>query len=76
LIAKKSKETGLNTFGLMFYNNLLSVPALVLLVYGTEANVLLAYEHWADPGFHVTYDGISFNFFSWCFGDLLYRLFC
>jgi len=55
LIAKKSKETGLNTFGLMFYNNLLSLPVIALLVLFTEWDLLVAYDQWSSLGFHFVF---------------------
>lgn len=51
LIAKKSKETRLDTFGLMFYNNLLSLPFVVILVLFTEAHDVQSYDKWQDWGF-------------------------
>jgi len=50
-IAKKSQETRLNTFGLMFYNNLLSIPMVTLIVLFTEMEGLKTYEHYWDFGF-------------------------
>jgi len=54
-IAKKSKETGLNTFGLMFYNNLLSIPALFIIVYVTEYHIIVDYKQWTSLGFHFCF---------------------
>ncbi len=53
LIAKKSKETSLNTFGLMFYNNLLSLPVIAAIVVVTEWDTLINFPHWNSLGFHV-----------------------
>jgi len=65
LIAKKSKETGLNTVGLMFYNNLLSLPFLVGLVVVTEWDTLANFDGWSSVGFH---------FFFWMSAILAFAL--
>lgn len=55
LAIKNAKdETNLNTFGLMFYNNLFSFPLYILIVAFTELNAILAYDKWTDPGFLVS----------------------
>jgi len=64
LIAKKSKETGLNTFGLMFYNNLLSLPVIVIIVIVTEWDVLMQFEHWYNIGFHFFFWLSAFQAFA------------
>jgi len=64
LIAKKSKETGLNTFGLMFYNNLLSLPVVAIVVILTEWDVLVSYDRWGDLGFHFFFWMSAFQAFA------------
>jgi len=55
LIAKKSTETGIKTFGLMFYNNLLTMPIVVIIVLLTEWDVLVNFDHWFDLGFQFCF---------------------
>jgi len=57
LIAKKQRETGLNSFGLMFYNNIFSIPIITVLVYFTEFNDLVVFEQWMNPGFQIVFVG-------------------
>jgi drug/metabolite transporter (DMT)-like permease len=52
-IPKKTRETNLNNWGLMFYNNLLSLPTILLLVAFLEWEKLATFEHWRNPGFQV-----------------------
>jgi solute carrier family 35 protein len=52
-IAKVKNETNLDTFGLMFYNNVLSIPFVVLVVLGLEYEDVINYPYWTDPGFLV-----------------------
>ncbi|EGC37582.1 hypothetical protein DICPUDRAFT_149816 [Dictyostelium purpureum] len=54
-IAKKTKETQLNTFGLMFYCNILSMPATILLTYVTEWEGISSYEGYSDLGFQFCF---------------------
>ncbi|EFA77914.1 hypothetical protein PPL_08555 [Heterostelium album PN500] len=54
-IAKKSKETGLNTFGLMFYCNIISIPATIVLTVITEGQGLLQYENYSNLGFQFCF---------------------
>jgi hypothetical protein len=52
LAIKKAKdETGLNTFGFMFYNNLFSLPLFAVIVLVTEAQSVIHFPYWTDPGF-------------------------
>jgi solute carrier family 35 protein len=44
-------QTNLNTFGLMFYNNLFSFPLYVVIVACTELTDILKYDRWTDVGF-------------------------
>jgi hypothetical protein len=46
-------QTNLNTFGLMFYNNLFSFPLYVVIVACTELTDILKYDRWTDVGFLV-----------------------
>lgn len=57
LIAKKQKETGLDSFGLMFYNNIFSIPIISVLVYLSEYDMLVKYDNWSNFGFQVTFLG-------------------
>lgn len=54
-IAKKTKETGLNTFGLMFYCNILSIPGTIVLTYVTEWQGISAYEGYSNLGFQFCF---------------------
>jgi len=53
LIAKKTEETKLDSFGLMYYNNILSLPIVIVLVFLTEANEVKDYPRLWDWGFLV-----------------------
>jgi len=55
LIAKKSQETGLQTFGLMYYNNILSLPIIVVITLALEWKQLMAFNKWLNPGFLVVF---------------------
>eukprot|EP01119_Soliformovum_irregulare_P019350 TRINITY_DN609_c0_g1_i2.p1 TRINITY_DN609_c0_g1~~TRINITY_DN609_c0_g1_i2.p1 ORF type:complete len:315 (+),score=39.46 TRINITY_DN609_c0_g1_i2:147-1091(+) len=55
LINKTTEDTGLQTFGLMFYNNILSMPIMVIAVLLTEIPQLMEYPHWLNPGFIFTF---------------------
>jgi len=50
-IPKKKKESALNELGLLFFNNLLSLPTVIVLVIFTELPGLLKFAHWTSPGF-------------------------
>ncbi len=67
-IAKVKKETHLDTWGLMFYNNILSFPFVVLAVYLTELNSLFEYTRWTEIGFIVRAPPNAFTsfFFPFC----------
>ncbi|GAM27583.1 hypothetical protein SAMD00019534_107590 [Acytostelium subglobosum LB1] len=54
-IAKKSKETGLNTFGLMFYCNIISIPATIVLTVLTEGEGIMSYGGYGNLGFQVCF---------------------
>ena len=53
LIAKKSEETGIKTFGLMFYNNVLSLPIMFLISIITEWEIIINFDKWWNFGFQV-----------------------
>lgn len=53
LIAKFSKETQLDRFSLMMYNNVLSLPAMLLLAIFTEGKELVSFNQWFDVGFQA-----------------------
>lgn len=51
-INRLSKQTGLNTFGLLFYNNIMCIPLVAVTVVATgELPEMLRFEHWARVGF-------------------------
>jgi len=54
-IAKKKQETGLNTFGLMFYCNFLSLPGVALIVYFTELDGMGGYPYYSNVGFQICF---------------------
>jgi len=52
LAIKDAKDqTNLNTFGLMFYNNLFSFPLYLVIVACTELTDIVQYDKWTDLGF-------------------------
>jgi len=55
LIAKKSQETGIKTFGLMFYNNVLSLPIMIVICYITEWDIIINFDKWWDIGFQICF---------------------
>jgi len=54
-IAKKSQQTGMETFGLMYYNNVMSLPIVVLIVMLTEYDALISFTKWGDIGFQMCF---------------------
>jgi len=54
-IAKTAAETKLDSFGLMFYNNLLSIPFVFALVYFVELDDVMTYTQWGDYGFQICF---------------------
>jgi len=48
-------NTNLNTFGLMFYNNVLSLPFLFLLSVFLEGDQLLKYDSYSKFGFQLCF---------------------
>jgi solute carrier family 35 protein len=58
-IAKKSEETKLDTFGLMFYNNILSLPFILIICVLTEWDEIVSFESWFDWGFQFYFLGSS-----------------
>jgi len=50
-INEATTETGLSTLGLMYYNNLLSLPMVFVIVIFTEWNIVTQYPHLFDLGF-------------------------
>jgi len=50
-IPKTTAETKLNEFGLMFYNNLLSIPFVFILVIVIESQAVASYPLFSDLGF-------------------------
>jgi len=55
LISKKQQETQLESFGLMFYNNIFSIPILIVSVALTEWEILLNFNMWYSLGFQVVF---------------------
>jgi len=55
MISKKSKETGLSTFGLMFYNNIISIPLVLLVVYWVEWEELMTYDKYSSFEFQLCF---------------------
>ena len=43
----------METFGLMFYNNILSLPIVAIIVVLTEWEELATFDKWHDVGFQV-----------------------
>ena len=54
-IPKKREETSLNGFGLMYYNNLLSLPTVIVIVLLLEWKDLQTYALWLHPGFILVF---------------------
>jgi solute carrier family 35 protein len=50
-IATTKKATGLDTFGLMYYNNILSLPVVLCIVYLLEMDQIQNFHGWRDPYF-------------------------
>ena len=53
LISQKQKETQLESFGLMFYNNIFSIPILTFTVLTFEWDTVVNFKHWGNVGFQV-----------------------
>jgi len=54
---QKTEETKLDTFGLMFYNNVLSLPFIALICILFEWKELTAFHLWLDFGFQFYFMG-------------------
>lgn len=52
-ITTTKKATGLDTFGLMYYNNILSLPVVLCIVYFLEMDQIQNFHGWRDPYFLV-----------------------
>jgi len=53
-VAKTGAETGINSFGLLFYNSLLAIPfVLVIVLYTSELSTVLDYPRLGDNGFQL-----------------------
>lgn len=50
---KQTQSLGLNTFALMYYNNIVALPMFFILALMTERQSLLEFDQWTDPGFIV-----------------------
>mmetsp|Transcript_7894 Transcript_7894/g.13992 ORF Transcript_7894/g.13992 Transcript_7894/m.13992 type:complete len:291 (-) Transcript_7894:162-1034(-) len=60
-VKKSGAETGLNSFGVLYYHSILSLPILSILVLVTgEIPVLYRYPNWVDSGFLVV---LAFSLF-------------
>jgi len=55
LIAQKSQQTGLQTFGLMYYNNILSIPFMAIFTVATDWDFLVSYDQWLNIGFQMCF---------------------
>jgi len=55
LINKKQQETQLDSFGLMFYNNIFSIPILAVSVITLEWEPLVNFQLWYSFGFQITF---------------------
>eukprot|EP01117_Protostelium_nocturnum_P006260 TRINITY_DN2258_c0_g1_i1.p1 TRINITY_DN2258_c0_g1~~TRINITY_DN2258_c0_g1_i1.p1 ORF type:complete len:294 (-),score=35.57 TRINITY_DN2258_c0_g1_i1:84-965(-) len=55
LIGSKSKETNLSTFGMMYYNNLMCIPLVLLIVLAIELPQITSYEYYTDTGFLICF---------------------
>jgi len=47
----------MDTFGLMFYNSLLSLPFIIILCVATEWNEIIQFTQWLDLGFQFYFMG-------------------
>jgi len=54
-IPKTSSETKLNEIGLMFYNNLISIPFVIFLTAIVEWNGLIQYPYYSDYSFWICF---------------------
>ena len=52
-IKRTSQDTRLDSLTLMLYNNLLSIPVVLVVVFMTEWDSIINYPLWWDPGFLV-----------------------
>jgi len=52
-ISKSQQDTQLNSFGLMFYNNLFSIPILLVTTPLFELHILVNYDHWKSTQFLI-----------------------
>ncbi|PRP76350.1 hypothetical protein PROFUN_15266 [Planoprotostelium fungivorum] len=55
IINQKSTETGLNSFALMYYNNILSLPVIAVMTYSFEWDMLIDFENYYDIGFQFCF---------------------
>jgi len=55
LISKKQQETQLDSFGLMFYNNIFSIPILSVSVVLIEWDMLKSFDQWYSIGFQLVF---------------------
>eukprot|EP01114_Cavostelium_apophysatum_P021130 TRINITY_DN7281_c0_g1_i1.p1 TRINITY_DN7281_c0_g1~~TRINITY_DN7281_c0_g1_i1.p1 ORF type:complete len:350 (-),score=47.49 TRINITY_DN7281_c0_g1_i1:32-1081(-) len=55
LIAKKSNETGIGSFGLMYYNNIMSLPVVAIITLTLEWNELRTFDNWSSLGFQFCF---------------------
>jgi len=54
-ITKTQTETKLDTFGLMFYNNLLCIPFVTVLVFFFEMDDVMKFSQFSDYGFQICF---------------------
>lgn len=58
-IKKTSQSTKLDELTMMLYNNLLSMPAVLIVIAFTEIDLVMAFPLWYDPGFLVRNEWLS-----------------
>jgi len=54
-IKKTSNDTQLNTFGLIFYNNLLALPMQIIIVWWLEWDGVQTYDGYSNGGFQFSF---------------------
>lgn len=61
IFVKRGSETGINSFGILYYHSLLSLPCISLIAAARgEFAQALNYEHWFRPAFLVVFLGSLF----------------
>lgn len=70
-VKRSGVETGMNTFGILYYHSILSLPCITIITLGVgEIQPALTFPHWTSPSFLSVFIG------SLCMGFILnYALF-